>query len=186
MWMTGDAVRAKSAGSAAMIQKCSCSPWRLADIPTTLHAASAAAPSGFTLPSTYAVVTDLDDGVVGVRQLEHRSDDDADQSGRINDLHAAYADIIGELSGPRPPTHVAHVVRCRPGRAVFGIDDNGWGWALSFALNLIDAYWGNVIVVTPHGWTTGRMRAAALTPTTDDLARDDAVVPLRRAIPKRV
>jgi hypothetical protein len=164
-----------------MSPKCSCRPWRLADIATTLHAAAAAVPSGFAMNATYAVVTDIDDAIVGVRQLPaDRTTDDADRSGRIHDLHAAYADMIGELSGPRPPVHVAHIVRCRTGRAVFGIEDNGWGWALSFALNLIDAYWGEVIVVTPYGWTTGPMRAAALMPTTDDLSGGDAVVSLRR------
>lgn len=183
MWMTVDVAQRKSAASRAMTGSyCSCRPWRVDDIPAMLQAASTATSSGFAANATYAVVTDLVGGLEGVRRLPDREgSDETSRYERSKDLNAAYADILGEMSGPRPPIHVAHIVRCRPGRAVFGLEDNMWGWALSFALNLIDSYWGHVIVVTPYGWTCGPRHAAAQQPTIADLVSSEAVVPLRRA-----
>jgi hypothetical protein len=157
--------------------KCSCSPWELADIPATIRAIAAELPSGFASNATYAAVTTLDDdAVVGVRQLPTGQISDGRwESERIKDLHDAYADMIGELSGPRPPDRVAHIVRCRPGRAVFGMEDYAWASAIRYALNLIDTYTGEIIVLTPFGWTCGPRLAGAMTPTLHELAPDEYV-----------
>jgi hypothetical protein len=155
-----------------------CEPWRLADIPGALVAI--AGQVTLTAGSTYVAVFNLEGALIGARHVadDHESSDYYPPG--TTAIGEAVTALIGDDIGPRPPDHVTHLIRCRDGRVVWGPDEPGWGYALMYAVQSLNSFVGEVIVVTPHGWTTGRRRASRPLPTLAELSRTGTVVPFER------
>lgn len=83
--------------------------------------------------------------------------------------------LVGEsLRGPA--NHVTHLIRCRDARAVFGLHDYAFAYGLLYGLQLLDSYCGELVVVTPYGWTA-RPQWGGAAPT---LAELQALKPPRK------
>lgn len=68
------------------------------------------------------------------------------------------ADYAHRLCVPRcrhldSPRHSIMTIVARRGYAVFGADEGRWMWAWLHSNHLTDAFSGDIIVVTEHGWT---------------------------------
>jgi hypothetical protein len=155
-----------------------CEPWRLADIPSALDAIAGQAT--LAVGSTYVAVFDLKETLIGARHVpdDHESADYYPPG--TTAIGTAVTELIGDDIGPRPPEYVTHLIRCRDGRVVWGPDEPEWGYALMYAVQMLNSFVGEVIVVTPHGWTTGRSRASRPLPTLNDLSQAGTVVPFER------
>ncbi|HVT64541.1 MAG TPA: hypothetical protein VHD81_05265 [Mycobacteriales bacterium] len=158
-----------------------CEPWRLDDVASTLAAVDRQVP--LVAGSTYIAVFDLMGALVGARRL---ADDVPERTGHppgTSAIRSAVTALIGDDIGPLPPDYVTHLVRCRDGYVVWAPDDPAWGYALIYGVQMMNTYVGEVIVVTPHGWTMGRGRAAGRLPTLSNLSPAGNVVPLRPPSP---
>lgn len=178
----GQALRGAVDGCHYAEMSCShCEPWRLADAASALTAVAGRV--SLAAGSSYVAVFDLAGKLVGARLL---TDDDAERVGYPQGSRAirtAVAALISDDVGPRPPEYVTHVIRCHDRYVVWGPDEPRWGYALIYGVQMLNTFVGEVIVLTPHGWTTGRRRATGHVPTLTDLAPTGSVVPLRRRSP---
>jgi hypothetical protein len=161
-----------------------CEPWHLPDIGAMLRAA--AAQETFVMGATYIVVVDLDNAVIAVCQVaDDRQDRDGYGVAGTSTLRAALVDVVGDDIPVGTPQHTTHVVCCRPGRTVMGLDDYRWPRAMLYGFQVSDTYCGELVIVTPHGWTSGRHRRAGLSPTMNDLGGTAGATPPESPSSKR-
>lgn len=153
-----------------MSTTCVCRPWRLDDPERLLREVAEALP--LEAGANYVAVVDLDGALLGVRRLgtDHVTGPDVSEVGRST-VQPAILDVVGTDSGVRPPSRVAHLLRCRIGRVTHAIDDLDWHRALSYGTQLLDTFIGDLIVLTPCGWMASDDQRGGLAPTLDDLAR---------------
>jgi hypothetical protein len=55
-------------------------------------------------------------------------------------------------AGPPPPDHSVETVLVRPGLCVFGPNESRWMEAWRYSNHLTNAFVGDLILVTEHGW----------------------------------
>lgn len=154
-----------------------CEPWRLTDPASALATVAGKVP--LVAGSGYVAVFDLAGTMVGARLLNDEAEDRVGYPPGTAAIQTAVEALIGDDIGPRPPDYVTHLIRCHSGHAVWGPDEPEWGYALMYAVQMLNSYVGEVIVLTPHGWTTGRHRNAGRIPTLTHLSKAAAVSPVR-------
>lgn len=145
---------------------CTCEPWRLRDPKALLTAV--ARRTKFEAGRSYLATVDLDGNLVGVQQLPASAEGLSDpwEIGR-RVIEPAGKQILGDVH-ERPPRHVTHLIRVRDGRVVWGLHDVAFARSLLYGLQILSTFTGELIVLTPHGWTTGGHHGAA-SPTLGEL-----------------
>lgn len=144
-------------------------PWELPDVPAFLTDVA----RRIDLRPGHDVLVVVDDSeerrTLGLERLAQPTEPGADPwelahtvlEGPMQRLCPSWEDA------PPPPHCTAHILRCRDGRVVPARDDVRWGYAMSYAKNFLTVYWGDVIVLTPHGWRVNNR--AGMTPTLSSL-----------------
>lgn len=106
-----------------------------------------------TAGAVYAVLVDnpsTDQRIVAVRRF--------DTPALIDDWQDAREEIREVMHGlpipdePRLPRHAALTVLVRPGLCVLGPNEGTWMNAWRYSNHLANAYSGDLILVTEHGW----------------------------------
>lgn len=72
------------------------------------------------------------------------------------DARAELCELMRQLpipEHPPPPRHAALTVVVRPGLCVFGPNEGRWMSAWRYSNHLTNAFDGDLILVTEHGWT---------------------------------
>jgi hypothetical protein len=157
------------------MRRCACDPWELNDVDGLLRDLNRQL--GVALGANCLAVVDLEDKLIGARRLPAASPTYLDYDDVAWDvIRPAIVSILGEERGFGPPNHVAHIVRCKPGRAVLGRNDVAWGRALLHGQQALDCFVGEVIVLTPHGWRMSDRRGD-LTPSLLDFRDHLRAVP---------
>lgn len=96
-------------------------------------------------PSTDQVLVDA----VVVADGQPQPDDERAVKDLMEDVaHRLFIDRAGD----RPPRHAFVIVVARNGRVVIRDDDDMWGWGLLYSNHLEPAFYGDMILVTEHGW----------------------------------
>jgi hypothetical protein len=146
---------------------CTCRPWKLNDVPAVLGAV--ASRLRLERGRSYLAAFDLETKLVGARRLPLSFDRMTDRwdIGRTGIAPTAER-VLGSSLRHGPPTRVTHLIRCRDARAVYGIHDLAFAYGLMYGLQLLDTFTGELVVVTPHGWSLGPRQAGA-SPTLADL-----------------
>lgn len=82
-------------------------------------------------------------------------------------LEEVFVRLCPERAPGDPASCTIHLIRCRDGRAVPTPDEGAVGYAMLYANNPVQAFIGDVITLTPHGWCEQRRGgfAPTLVPT---------------------
>ena len=67
-------------------------------------------------------------------------------------LEKVFIRLCPERGPGDPPLCTIHLLRCREGRVVPTTDEGAMGYAMLHANNWVQAFVGEVITLTPHGW----------------------------------
>jgi hypothetical protein len=84
-------------------------------------------------------------------------------------LEEVFIRLCPERGPGDPPLCTIHLLRCRDGRVVPTTDEGSVGYAMLHANNPVQAFIGDIITLTPHGWR--EHTRGGLTPTLSSLGR---------------
>jgi hypothetical protein len=154
--------------SAMTSETCTCEPWKLRDPQGALRAIGRR--TSLEMGRSYLAAFDLAGGLIGIRKLPISFERQTERWKIGRKFIEPAATKLLTMPGERPPKRVTHLIRCRDSRAVFGLHDYDFAYALMYGIQMLDTFTGELIVVTPHGWTAGP-RWGMGTPTFDELSR---------------
>lgn len=149
-------------------KSCTCEPWK--SVPPSDALTAIAKRTTLEMGRSYFATFTLSGSLVGVRKLPASAERQTDRWKLARKVIAPTATKVLGTESPRPPTNVSHLIRCRDSRTVYGRYDYEWAYSLLYGLQMLNSFCGDLIVVTPSGWTIGGQSGSA-EPNFHDLRR---------------